>query len=68
MIDVAGLKAEMVRNGYTQTKMAEKLNMTPRTFSNKLKRGVFGSDEIEIMMHTLHIKEPISIFFTSEVS
>lgn len=68
MIDIASLKAEMVRNGLTQKDMANKLNMSPRTFSNKLKKGVFGSDEIDKMISELKIKNPIEIFFATRVS
>ena len=68
MVDVQGLKAEMVRKGLTQEKMAKHLNMSSRTFSSRLKRGVFGSDEIEKIMHILDIKNPTPIFFGQTVS
>ncbi len=68
MIDVKALKAEVVRNGYTQEKLAKEIGMSARTFSNRLKKGVFGSDEIELMITILNIKEPIPIFFTSFVT
>ena len=48
--------------------MAKKLSITPKTFSLKLKRGRFGSDEIEIMIDTLNIKDPMAIFFAKGVS
>ena len=47
MIDILALKAEMVRNGYTQEKLAEKLEISSKTLSSRFKKGVFSSDEIE---------------------
>lgn len=68
MIDIRALKAEMVRNGYTQVALANELGMTPRTLSNKFKNGVFGSDEIEKMIVVLNLKNPLDIFFTQSVT
>lgn len=63
MIDVSALRAEMARNNFTVKKMAERMGITPKTFSNKLKRGVFGTDEVEVLVRELNIKEPSAIFF-----
>ena len=63
MIDTDSLKAEIVRNRKTQKDMAKLIGVTPKTFYEKMSRGVFGSDEIEIMIKELHIEDPISIFF-----
>ena len=64
MVNVLALKAEIVRNGYTQSRLARELGMSSRTFSTRLKKGVFGSDEIETIIQILRIKEPFPIFFT----
>lgn len=68
MIDITELKAQMVRKKYTQELLANELGISSRTLSNKLKRGVFGSDEIDKMISILEIKEPLKIFFTTTVS
>ena len=34
----------------------------------KMKIGVFGSDEIQVMIDKLDIENPIDIFFANEVS
>lgn len=68
MLDVKALKAEMVRNGYTQVKLATELGISPRTLSNKLKSGDFGSKEIEIMIEILNLKDPVAIFFAKLVT
>lgn len=63
MLDVRALKAEMARNGYTQTALAKEVGLTPKTFSTRLKTGDFGAKEIEIIMRVLKLKDPVSIFF-----
>lgn len=68
MLDVKKLKAEMVRNGYTQAKLSRALGMTSRTFTNRLRTGDFGTKEIEIMINLLHLKDPLSIFFAKQVT
>lgn len=68
MLDVKSLKAEMVRKGYTQARLAEEIGISPRTFSNKLKSGDFGCKEMEIMIDALALKEPMSIFFAKQVT
>lgn len=62
------LKGLMAKNGFTQAKMAKAIGMTPKTFYNKMKLGVFGSDEIQIMIDHLNIENPAEIFFAKEVT
>ncbi|WP_343118135.1 helix-turn-helix domain-containing protein [Romboutsia sp. MSSM.1001216sp_RTP31141st1_F12_RTP31141_220114] len=52
----------MKAEGYTQKKLAEELGISSKTLSTKLKKGVFGSDEIEKMIIILNIKNPMEIF------
>ena len=54
--------------GLTQKQVAKELDITPKTFSLKLKKGVFGSDEIEAMINLLDISDPVPIFFTQDVT
>ncbi len=68
MIDVASLKAEMARYNITQKELAEHIGISQRTLSNKLKKGVFGSDEMEKMIEILKIHDPASIFFADSVT
>jgi hypothetical protein len=63
LIKTNELKAEITRNGYTQEDMAKIIGIAPKTFYLKMKKGVFGSDEIQIMIDKLKIKDPVSIFF-----
>ena len=68
MIDTKALHGLIVSRGLSQKDVAEHLNMTPKTFYGKMKRGVFGSDEMEAMIDLLDIAEPIGIFFAKEVT
>ena len=50
MIDVNALRGRIAEKGLSQAKMAEKLGIAPKTFYEKMSKGVFGSDEIECMI------------------
>ena len=66
MIKTNELKGEIVKNGYSQSDIAKMLGITPKTFYEKMKIGVFGSDEIQVMIDKLHIENPMEIFFAKE--
>lgn len=66
MIRTNELKGEIVKKGYSQSDIAKMLGITPKTFYEKMKIGVFGSDEIQIMIDNLHIENPMEIFFAKE--
>ena len=66
MIKVNDLKAEITRNNLTQKDVAKMIGVAPKTFYEKMSKGVFGSDEIEIMIKELKISDPIRIFFAQE--
>lgn len=63
MIRTDKLKGIIVENGYSQNDVAKAIGITPKTFYDKMKKGVFGSDEIQTMIDMLHIEDPVSIFF-----
>lgn len=63
MVNTAELRGIIAKNGKTQTDMAKILNITPKTFYVRMKKGVFGSDEIQTMIDVLHIENPMEIFF-----
>lgn len=62
MIAVNKLRGIIVENGMTQKEVAEKLGMSQKTFYNKMKKGVFGTDEVEKMVSVLSIENPADIF------
>ncbi len=63
MIDTNELRGIIAKNRKTQTDVAKMLNITPKTFYLKMRKGVFGSDEIQIMIEKLNIDNPMDIFF-----
>ena len=66
MILINELKGLIVAKGLTQEKMAKAIGVSTKTFYTKMKKGVFGSDEIDIMIDVLDIKEPMPIFFAKK--
>lgn len=68
MVDTNKLRGIIVQNEKTQEQVARHLGIAPKTFYSKMKRKVFGSDEIEEMIDYLNIDDPISIFFAKNVT
>lgn len=66
MIKVDKLRGVIAEKGFSQSEVAKMIGVTPKTFYGKMKNGVFGSDEIQIMIDNLAIEEPMKIFFASE--
>lgn len=66
MIKTNELRGIIAKNGLSQTDVAKMIGVTPKTFYEKMKNGVFGSDEIQIMIDELHIDDPRPIFFAHE--
>ena len=66
MIKTDELRGIIAKNGLSQTDVAKMIGITPKTFYEKMKKGVFGSDEIQIMIDELHIDETMSFFFAHE--
>lgn len=66
LIKTNELKGIIAKNGFSQSDVATMIGITPKTFYEKMKNGVFGSDEIQIMIDELNIENPIAIFFAKE--
>lgn len=66
MIDTDELRGVIAKNRLSQKDVADMIGVAPKTFYEKMKKGVFGSDEIQIMIDRLDIKEPMKIFFVKE--
>ena len=66
MIKTDELKGIIAKNGYSQSDIAGKIGITPKTFYEKMKNGVVGSDEIQTMIDELHIDDPMPIFFAKK--
>ena len=67
MVNTDELRGVIAKNGKTQSDVAKMLNITPKTFYMRMQKGVFGSDEIQIMIDELHIDNPMDIFFAKDV-
>lgn len=63
MVNTSELRGVIAKNNKTQTEVAKLIGITPKTFYERMKKGVFGSDEIQIMIDELHIDNPMEIFF-----
>ena len=68
MVDTNKLRGCIVANGKTQEEVAKYIGIAPKTFSLRMKKKVFGSDEIEKMIDLLHIEDPMPIFFAKTVT
>lgn len=68
MVDTNKLRGCIVANGLTQEEVAKEIGIAPKTFSLKMKKKVFGSDEIEKMINLLEIDDPMPIFFAKSVT
>lgn len=68
MVNTNELRAAWVKKGLTQADIAKELNISPRTLTNRMKKGVFGSDEIEQLITLLDIQNPVPIFFAQTVT
>lgn len=68
MIDTQKLKGLIAERNTSQRQVAFALGMTEKTFYEKMKIGVFGSDEIDKMIELLEIQDPMPIFFAQFVT
>ena len=68
MIDTQKLKGIIAERNTSQRQVAFSLGMTEKTFYEKMKNGVFGSNEIDKMIELLEIKDPVPIFFAQCVT
>ena len=50
MIDTNLLKGKIAEKGKSQSDIAKAIGIAPKTFYDKMNKGIFGSDEIEINM------------------
>lgn len=65
MVNVDELRGKLVARNITHAEMAKILNITPKTFTSRLKKKIFMSDEIDIMVAVLGLEkdEAWRIFF-----
>ena len=68
MVHVKKLRGKMAEKGRSGKDMARVIKKTPKTFYEKMKKGVFDSDEITALVEDLGIENPLEIFFADEVT
>lgn len=66
MVATDKLRGIIAERGMSQRQVAAELGMTEKTFYTKMKKGAFGTDEAEKMIHLLRIESPIEIFFARQ--
>lgn len=62
MVAVDKLRGIIAERGLSQRKVAAHLGMAEKTFYAKMRKGVFGTDEVEQMIDLLNIANPAEIF------
>lgn len=67
-MNINKLKGLFVEKGYTQQDIARELGITPNTLRRRMKEEIFNTDEINILIEILEIKDPMEIFFTNKVT
>lgn len=68
MIHVDALKKILDQQGFSVVDLAKWVDLPVKTLHCKLKSGVLGTDEIQIMVRRLGITDPAAIFFADEVT
>jgi len=60
------LRGIIVEKGLTQEQVAKAIGITPKTFYTKMKKGVFGTDEVMRIAKLLEIEDPGAIFLAKQ--
>lgn len=66
MVDTMKLKGIIAERGMSQRQVAKKLGMAEKTFYDKMKKGVFGTDEASKMVSLLKITDAAAIFLSKQ--
>lgn len=66
MLATDKLRGVIAEKGLSQRKVASHLGMSETTFYRKMKKGVFGTDEVEKMVALLDIRDPAPIFLAKK--
>ena len=66
MIDIPELRAEMARQGKSNTYMAKRCGVTPKTWYAWMEKQSMPTDKAEIVIGDLELQNPALIFFASK--
>ncbi len=64
MIDTKKLKKIIRQQGQTQKATAAAIGMTQSAFYSRMKRGIFGTDDILKMADFLKMRNPAAVFYS----
>lgn len=65
-MNVMKLRGIMAERGMSQKALAHAIGINEKTFYMKMKKGVFGTDEVEKMIDVLEIENPADIFLSKK--
>jgi len=65
-MNVSKLRGIMAERNCTQHELAAAIGVSDKTFYNKMKKGIFGTDEVEKMIAHLEIDNPAEIFLPKQ--
>lgn len=70
MVDSNKLRGCLKEHQITQEEISKKIGITPKTFTSRLRSGVFKTDEIDAIINVLGIDKDraIEIFFARKVT
>lgn len=63
-MDTARLRGIIAEQGYSQRRVAKHLGISEKTFYSKMKKGIFGTDEVQCMVSLLKIENPGDVFLS----
>ena len=63
MVDTDALRGLIAQRRLSQAQVAKMLNITPKTFYDKMRKGVFDTDQVEHLVEILKIDDVAGIFF-----
>lgn len=66
MVDTAKLRGVIAERGLSRRQVAEMIGVSEKTFSRKMKNGVFGTDEAMALTDVLSISNPADIFLVKK--
>jgi DNA-binding NtrC family response regulator len=68
MIRTDLLRGRIAQKGTSQRKLAMELGITEKTFYQKMKKGVFSSEEIYQLVEILGIEDLREVFFAKDIA
>lgn len=68
MYSAKELKAQMVRRGFTQERLAKEIGISIKTLNLKIKSGNFKLSEVQAIANALDLEDVNPIFFAEKVT